>query len=285
MTIGAIQKTYTHPQVATSAIALEDFFVLLSHVTSKPKAFLLAHPEHDLTSEEEAILKGLIERRKNHEPVAYLIGHKEFYGRDFRVTPATLIPRPETEVLIEEVLGHLKTFSSPTAVFDIGTGSGAIILTLAKEMSLQKDFLYIGTDISPDALMVAKENQKRLNNTTVLFQESDLLKNIVLPQEKNICIIANLPYVPTKMYEETEPDVQNFEPRIALESGHDGLDHYRRLITEIQEKKLTNFSLFLEIDPSQTNTLSELLSVFSPMVTTVIQDLTGRERFIKLSSS
>jgi release factor glutamine methyltransferase len=284
MTIDALQKIYTRPQVATPAIALEDFFVLLAHVTVQSKTFLLAHPEYNLSPEEEATLKALIERRYTHEPVAYLIGYKEFYGREFKVTPKTLIPRPETEVLIEEVLKHLRIFSSPTAVFDIGTGSGAIILTLAEELWEEKDFSFIGTDISPEALAVAQENKIKLHNTSLVFQENDLLKNISLPQEKNICIIANLPYVPIKMYEETEPDVRNFEPSIALVSGDDGLDHYRRLITEIHEHKLANFSLFLEIDPSQTKALTELLSVFSPMVTTVIKDLTGRERFIKLSS-
>jgi release factor glutamine methyltransferase len=284
MTIGALQKIYTRPQEATISIALEDFFVLLAHVTAQSKTFLLAHPEYNLSPEEEATLKALIERRYAHEPVAYLIGYKEFYGREFKVTSETLIPRPETEVLIEEVLKHLRILSSPTDVFDIGTGSGAIILTLAEELQTKKDFSFIGTDISPEALVVARENQIKLHTTSVVFQESDLLKKISFAKEKNICIIANLPYVPIKMYEETEPDVQDFEPSIALVSGNDGLDHYRRLIAEIQERKLTNFSLFLEIDPSQTEPLTRLLSNFYPMVITVIKDLTDRERFIKLST-
>ncbi len=281
MTVGELQKTYTHPQVATSPIALEDFFVLLAHVTGQTKTFLLAHPEYTLSSEEETRLKALIERRLSHEPVAYLTGHKEFYGRDFLVTPATLIPRPETEVLIEKIVAYLQNISSPTTVLDIGTGSGAIILTLAEELD-DTNFQFIGTDISLDALEIAKKNQKLLQNTSVTFQQSDLLTNVTLPK-KHLCIVANLPYVPTKMYQEAEPDVRNFEPMLALVSGDDGLDHYRRLITEIRERNLTNFSLFLEIDPSQTTELTKLLSIFDTMSITIIKDLTDRERFIKLS--
>ena len=285
MTVGELQKIYTYPQVSDSTITLEDFFVLLMHVTSQSKTFLLAHPEYTLSIEEETRLQALIERRLTHEPVAYLTGHKEFYGRNFHVTSATLIPRPETEVLIEKVLEYLRSTPSPTAVLDIGTGSGAIILTLAEELKTSRDFSFVGTDISLEALAIAKVNQSNLHNTSVVFQQSDLLADISLVEEKNICIIANLPYVPTKMYQETEPDVRNFEPMIALVSGDDGLDHYRRLITEIHERKLVNFSLFLEIDSSQTVELTGLLSIFHNMRITVIKDLTGRERFIQLSSS
>jgi len=281
MTVASLQKN-----LSSYPLSLEDFFVLLSFVTSKSKTFLLAHPEYCLSQSEETNIHLLIQRRLTHEPVAYLTGQKEFYGRTFIVNPSVLIPRPETEVLIEEVLSYTQEITTPTTFIDIGTGSGAIILTLAEELAKREDlFHFIGVDISKKALLVAEENKKCFQNKTVTLQESDLLSAVRIPKEENLCIIANLPYLPTAMYESTLPDVKNFEPMIALESGADGLNHYRRLLEELKALSLPSFTLFIEIDPSQTETLLTLFHTFPKHTINIIPDLTGRERFIQISVS
>jgi release factor glutamine methyltransferase len=282
MTVGALQKFILTPQAGTP-FPLEDFFVLLAFVTSKTKSFLLAHPEYELSQKEKELLMDLIARRRTHEPVAYLTGQKEFYGRTFKVNKHALIPRPETEVLIEEVLKHLAKKPRPTTLVDLGTGSGAIILTLASELTNEM-YSFVGSDISSEAQSVAHENKKQLDCANVTLIKSDLLEHITLGQDENICLIANLPYLPSDMYENTEPDVKNFEPSIALVSGHDGLDHYRKLIGEIDSLNLKNFALFLEIDPGQVQVLKALLFPFATHSFEVIKDLTGRDRFIKLST-
>jgi release factor glutamine methyltransferase len=283
MTVGALQKTILSPHEGSAPLPPEDFFVLLAFVTGNTKAFLLGHPELELSPKQEERLMDLIARRLNHEPVAYLTGQKEFYGRTFKVNNDVLIPRPETEVLIEEVLNHLTNKPRPTTLIDLGTGSGAIILTLAQELT-DGMYSFIGSDISSEALKVTHENKNLFGNPSVTLIKSDLLENILVGQDENLCIIANLPYLPIDMYENTEPDVKNFEPNIALVSGTDGLDHYRRLIAEIHTLGLNKFTLFLEIDPSQVPALKSILTPFSHHTLTVIKDLTGRERFIKLSA-
>ena len=267
--------------VQEALVSLDDFFVLLSFVTKKPKSFLFAHDEYVLTEDEQLHIESLLQRRVLHEPVAYLIHSREFYGRTFFVDERVLIPRPETELLIDTVLSDVSSYDEPCCLIDVGTGSGAIILTLAKTLpSLHR---FIGVDISPDALTVARQNQKLLEEAEALFFESDLIKNI--PSEYfslTPIIIANLPYVPQKQYDEAMPDVKNYEPAIALVSGTDGLNHYRELIKELKQKNLSSFILYLEIDSSQTLLLEELLKEHFPKgLFTVYKDLASHDRIIK----
>lgn len=274
MTLKELKQKVLHEKL----VSLDDFFVLLAFILHQTKTFLLAHEEYLLTPNEEREILHLLERRAKHEPVAYLTTTKEFYGRDFFVDHRVLIPRPETEHIIEKVI----TLSpAPQSIIDIGTGSGAIILTLAKELSEPQYF--IGVDTSLDALTVATLNQQKLTDHKTLLFKSDLLSSI--PERyftQPLVLIANLPYVPQQQYSESMPDVKNYEPPEALVSGVDGLDHYRRLITELSIKNIPHFTLFLEIDASQTSTLKTLFEEHFPSGHfSVFQDLAGYDRVIE----
>lgn len=282
MTVGLFKQQL----ILDQKVSLEDFFVLLSFVTGQSKAFLFAHEEYLLTEDQTALLENLLKRRALHEPISYLTGTREFFGRSFSVTPAVLIPRPETELLIEQVLSQMEMSTTPTTLIDIGTGSGAIILTLSLELTLREQIhTYLGVDISSEALAVAQRNKTQLGDTAVQFLQSDLLVSI--PETywtDSVILIANLPYVLESQYRQAMPDVRLYEPALALVSGIDGLDHYRKLITELSQKKPLSCTLYLEIDASQTETLRKLLEQSFPNgLFEVWKDLAGHERLIRYS--
>jgi len=285
-------------------MAPEDFFLLLAYATGKEKVFLLAHPEYELAPKEKEQAEQYLARRLKHEPVAYIVGHKEFYGREFRVTPSTLIPRPETELLIESALNAISNFPWPrpaTAgrqfpisknidIVDIGTGSGNIIITLAKEIKTKYPILntrYYALDISPQALAIARKNaQAHDSEKKIDFVESDLLQKFLLPQKKNrhAIITANLPYLSSSIYQESSPDVHDYEPRTALESGHDGLDHYRMLFEMLPHfsQHYLSTTFFLEISPEQSEALEATLTHLFPTANIrLFQDLAGKDRLIQ----
>jgi len=287
MTVGTLQKELL------SSLAPEDFFLLLSQATNREKIFLLAHPEYSLTESERALAFTYCKRRANHEPVAYIVGHKEFYGRDFVVTSDTLIPRPETELLVEQTLksitGHLEKKSS-LDIFDIGTGSGNIIITLIKESHLTGRKLsalrFFGLDISSAALRVAHKNAKKQIAAGVTFLESDLLQNAPLPQKKDrhLVLTANLPYLSNNIYRESASDVRDYEPKSALISEEAGLSHYIRLLQEITllSPHYHTTTFFFEISPEQSKTLISMIEQVLPQATlTLYQDLSGKDRLIQ----
>jgi release factor glutamine methyltransferase len=200
-----------------------DSLVLLEYVLVTPRVTLLSHPETDLPATTLVKLNTALAQRLDDIPVAYITNKKEFYGRDFLVNEHVLIPRPETESMIELVkdLG----IEAPT-IADIGTGSGCVAITLALEIP---DSSVVATDISPDALAVAKNNAKHLG-AQIIFKESDMFNAISVRSFDIVC--ANLPYVPDSLVTSKEITI---EPELALFSGADGLDHYRRLFIEAAE--------------------------------------------------
>jgi release factor glutamine methyltransferase len=287
-TIQELQKKFL------PALAPEDFFVLLAHTTDTDKIFLLTHPEYTLSEDMNHRTLYAFERRLKREPVAYITGHKEFYGRDFQVDHATLIPRPETEIMVERVLETISKHvpSIPVDIIDLGTGSGNIIITLACELpSLfpATHFSFTGTDISSQALLKAKENAGRHNRTSLItFLESDLFKGIPLSQKKDhaCIIIANLPYLSTDIYNESDPDVRDYEPKSALESGILGLDHYERLLEEIKNFSpfFSSTKLFLEISPEQSPLIKKIVArTFPQSSLTIFNDLSGRARIAQIT--
>ncbi|MBP9698131.1 MAG: peptide chain release factor N(5)-glutamine methyltransferase [Candidatus Moranbacteria bacterium] len=287
-TLHELKKTFL------PALAPEDFFILLAEATGKEKVFLLAHPEYELSTKEQEKAAQYLERRLKHESVASIVGHKEFYGREFRVTKDTLIPRPETELLIERLLYKIATEQETTNgmvdIIDIGTGSGNIIITLARETKIllpKNHIRFFALDISSAALTVAEKNATIQHvKESVTFLHSDLLKNFSPSPEKNRhCVIAaNLPYLSIEIYNASDPDVRDYEPKSALVSGHDGLDHYRRLLKELR-KLLTRYislTVFFEISPEQSTLLKEIIQENFPQASlTLFQDLTGRDRLIQ----
>jgi len=200
-----------------------DCELLVSFALSKPRTWIHAHLNHKLSASKTNKLHHLLSRRLKHEPLAYITNNKEFFGRDFYVNDHVLVPRPETEDLIELVLNNTASISK--SVLDLGTGSGIIGITLALQRPKWRLTL---SDISPDSIKVAKKNARKHD----VFDKIQFLVTDMLPSTKNFDIIcANLPYVPLSF--KSNKDI-SFEPPISLFSGDDGLDHYRDLFSALQ---------------------------------------------------
>lgn len=280
-----IQGTQRLTTVADHQSARLDAQVLLTHVLGVERSTFYAYPEREVSAEQEAQFFRLIERRREGEPVAYLVGHKEFYGLDFVVDPRVLIPRPETELLVEAALAqihHRMTASSFPVVADIGTGSGAIPITLAVEVP-RLPYLY-ASDISSEALAVARLNcqRHRVENRVRLLQ-GDLLAP--LPEPVDI-LTANLPYVGTDEMQVLTPDVRAYEPHLALFSGPQGLALLERFCREVKRSDLLKSGavILLEIGYQQREPLTRLLLELWPQATvTCKQDYAGWDRLMLVS--
>lgn len=263
-----------------------DAQVLLAHCLNKPTAYLFAHGDETLTEAVHDRFFALIDRRAKHEPVAYLIAEREFCRRPFVVSTATLIPRPETELLVELAI---KTAKPGTVFADIGTGSGAIAVTLAAETGA---FVF-ATDVSGEALLVAKHNAERHQVADrIFFLQGDLLTPFLhdlkawleRAELKQMTIVANLPYISKAQYETLDPDVKNYEPATALLGGLDGLALYDRLFKQIDAHRACfppNLKVMFEIDPSQNRSAPLLVRHYFPRASVeVIDDLAGRARIV-----
>src|SRR5438876_5136614 len=242
-----------------------DAQLLLSHTLHTERSFLYAYPEHVLTSQQEQHYQTLIERRSRGEPIAYLTGHKEFYGLDFLIDKRVLIPRPETELLVEAALNACRKMldaGRTPIVADIGTSSGIIPVTLAV-LEPRLPYLY-ASDISTDALDVAYLNCLRHHvEGRVHLLYGDLLAP--LPEPIDI-LTANLPYVGTDELDELTLDVRAFEPHLALFSGPLGLDLLRRFFIELQhsQKLAERALLLLEIGYQQREALTSMIQEIWP---------------------
>lgn len=220
--------------------ALLDVEILIASAINKNRTWLHAHRDEMLNKSQVAILEELIKRRLNREPIAYIVGHKEFYGREFTVTPDTLIPRPETEDVIELALKTMKKINRPR-LLDVGCGSGCIGITLKLEMPSSDITL---CDISPAALKIAQENAENLE-ADVMLTRSDLLESV---HGRYDIIVANLPYV-DKAWERS-PET-NHEPEQALFAENGGLKLIHQLIAQSPQHLHSGGNLILEADPVQ----------------------------------
>jgi release factor glutamine methyltransferase len=238
--------------------AYRDAALLLIHTLGISRAQLLANPGRTLTPEQSSSYGGLIARRLTHEPIQYITGEQEFFGVPLRVTPAVLIPRPETEHLVEAVLANVD-HSAPLTVVDIGTGSGAIAIALAKHLPIAH---IIATDISPAALEVASENGARNRVADrIRFVESDLL-DALAPDAPFDAVVSNPPYIAFAEGKDLHPQVRDFEPATALFAPGNGLDIYRRLIPQAFAALKCNGLLALEIGQGQHIAVADLLSAW-----------------------
>src|ERR1700760_1641651 len=255
--------------LAPSATARRDAELLMLHVTGSSRAELMTHPERELTERQQEHYQAAIARRARHEPVQHILGTQEFYGRSFIVNRLVLIPRPETEHLVEAVLAIRP---APRYILDVGTGSGILAITLALELP---DAAVIATDISPAALAVAQQNARVLNAADhVRFVRSDLFEE--LRGERFDCIVSNPPYVANG--ENLEPQVREYEPAAALFAGEDGLAIYRRLIPQAFEHLEGGGYLLLEIGHGQRDALRELLAQGGFVEIGLVDDLQGIPR-------
>lgn len=272
-------KAFRLLRFAAKRIDATEADILLAHTISQSRVFLLAHPDTTVSLWQTIKFLRAVKKREQHWPVAYLIGHKEFFGRDFIVSPATLIPRPDSECLIESIkneVGH-----GAPLIFDIGTGSGALAITLAAEIPSAQVF---ASDVSRDALKIAKQNAAK-NEVRIEFERGSLLT----PYEKTIrhatepvCIVANLPYLtPTEI--KTESSLVH-EPVLALDGGDDGLHLYRTLWSQIHQlraqiKNHVPWHVWCEINPEQLPTLSSLVTNLFPTARlNTLNDLGGLAR-------
>lgn len=264
-----------------------DAQLLLSHVLDKERSYLYMYPEQELDSAQEARWRELLARREQGEPVAYLLGHKEFYGLDFSVDRRVLIPRPETELLVETALTicrERRARGQTPLVADIGTGSGAIPISIAVyEPTLP--YLY-AIDISPGALEVARLNCRRHRVADrVRLLQGNLLKP--LPEAVDL-LLANLPYVGTTEQETMQPEVLNYEPHLALFSGPDGLDLLQKLVREAGrgEKLRAGAVLLLEIGYRQREFLTRLAQEIWPQArVSCLKDYAGWDRILQIETT
>ncbi len=260
---------------ADPASASLDADVLLSFALGVSKEALLAHPERPLSPDEAARFDGLVARRHEGEPVAYLRGWKEFYGLRYRVDPRVLIPRPETETLVHEALRAIA--GRAAVVVDIGTGSGAIACAIAVHAPRVR---VIGVDLSSDALAVAEANALSLGVADrVEFREGDLLTPI---RERVSVVCANLPYLRDDALRELAGDRTSlrFEPRNAVAAGGDGLDLIRRAVKDLRRVLAPGGMVLFECDPPQAAEVARLL-VDSGLRASVVRDLAGSERVLR----
>jgi release factor glutamine methyltransferase len=211
-----------------SATARIEVQMLLQHVLGVSRAYLLAHPERVLDEAQAAAYHALLRRRLDGEPLAYILGEREFFGLNFRVTPATLIPRPDTELLVELALQRISP-RGPFRVLDLGTGSGAIALSIAHA---RPEAQVTAVDASPEALAVARDNAQRLDAGNVRLLVSDWFA--ALPGERFDLIVSNPPYIAGADAHLARGDLR-FEPRSALASGADGLDDIRRIVAQAKD--------------------------------------------------
>jgi len=252
--------------------------LLLMQALGIDRVQLYTSLEYELTRGEEAALRGLLERRLGGEPMAYIRGRREFCGRDFRVCPGVLIPRPESELLVEQAI-EIARSRPVTAIADIGTGAGCVAISLA--LALPEVIIY-ASDISPDALAVAESNCRRHGVIDrVRLLEGDLLSP--LPGAVDI-IAANLPYV--RGAELPGVNTAGFEPTLALDGGSDGLDKIRRLCQQAGDKLRPGGSIMLEIGQGQAEETVALLKRRLPSVDIeIIPDLAGIERMVRVTLS
>ncbi len=253
--------------------AILDAEVLLSHVLKKSSGFIYAHPEENLTIKQAKRFSSLIKKRGNREPVAYLTKSKEFYGLDFYVDKNVLIPRPETEILLEEVLAEIK-FKKQKTIADVGTGSGCLAITLAKYLPKIKIW---ALDRSEKALKVARKNASKLKIKNIKFQKSDLLKKL---NQKVEIILANLPYLSSELYQKVQPEIKK-EPPEALLAGRDDIIFYRQLFAQALNKLEKGGKIFIEIDPRQLKRIEVTAMFYFPEGEIEIKkDLAGFDRVV-----
>lgn len=255
---------------ARAQIDLMDARVLLRHVLQCPASRLVAFPEQKLAAEDWAEYRALVERRLAGEPVAYLVGQREFYGRDFLVTPAVLIPRPDTELLVELALGHFAGRRG-VRVLDMGTGSGALAVTLALELDAPE---VVALDRSREALWVAMANAAKLG-ASVSFVQSDWFA--ALGDESFELIVANPPYVAAADPHLEQGNVR-FEPLGALASGPRGLDDLQTIVAGAPTRLVDGGWLLLEHGYDQAAAVRSLLADAGFASISSWQDLAGIER-------
>lgn len=269
---------WTTSDFSTRAIATPrlDAELLVAQALGIDRVGLYLDLDRPLLDDERAEIRALVGRRRNREPVAYILGYRDFYGRRFSVNSSVLIPRPDTETLIEHALACIPE-DAPFRVLDVGTGSGAIALTLAAERPLAT---VTGTDISEDSLAIASMNAKQLGLEDRVRLEK---ANLVNEGSKYDLVISNPPYVTHGEIAELEPEVRDYEPALALEGGEDGLDVVRALVSAAAGVTCAGAQMLIEVGAGQAElalAIAERSEAWTPVGS--YPDLNRIERVVHL---
>jgi release factor glutamine methyltransferase len=269
-------KSLLNINIKTAKIDSE---IILASVLKTDRINLSTQHDLILNKSQELLMSQLMERRKNKEPVAYILNKKDFWNETYFVDHRVLIPRPETEILIEMVLKKIKDKSKVSQLLDIGCGSGCLLISCLREL---KKSIGIGLDISSDALAVTKINVKnyKLNKRVELYKES--IFNFLTLKKFDV-ILSNPPYLSSAEYDNLEIDVKNFEPETALKGGHDGTSHYKKIITFASISLKKNGLLALELGDQQFFKIKEMLAENSFRVLDKYRLINGEIRCILAS--
>lgn len=249
-----------------------DAWYLLEYLTGKSRSYYYAHGDEELTPTQVVRYEKLLEKRGRHIPLQHLTGCQEFMGLPFRVSRNVLIPRQDTETLVEEAQ---KVLSPGMRLLDLCTGSGCILISL---LSRCPDIVGLGTDISPEALRIARENAND-NQVTAEFRKSDMFAR-VRKTEVFDCIVSNPPYIATKEISGLMEEVREHEPKIALDGGEDGLNFYRILAEQAGNYLKDGGNLLVEIGYDQGESVSGLLIQAGFDKVRVVKDLCGNDRVV-----
>jgi len=261
-----------------------DAEILLAYVLKTSREIIIAHPEKQLTKQQIKKFQSLILRRSHYEPIAYLVGYKFFYGLKIKVSPQVLIPRLETEQLVDLVRSYLEenNFNHQViTILDIGTGSGAISLALKKYLPLYKIY---GLELSAEAIKLAKNNSQNLH-LKIIFKKSNLLSDFT-GDLKNTIIVANLPYLDKNQLKDLPPEIKKglyYEPATALFAGRHGLACYQQLFNQISSHQNHPQAIFIEINNIFWQDFLALSKKYFPQQKiNVIKDIFRQPRFIKI---
>lgn len=255
-TIGALVKWATDDFRARGIESPRlDAELIVAHALGITRTQVIIDAMRPLAGEELAELRELVKRRRSHEPIAYLRGEREFYGLVFKVDRRVLVPRPDTETLVDTALARTRHVSMSMRQLDLCTGSGCVAIAMARQRPTAK---VTATDLSPGALVLARENAQRLGAYNVAFLEGDLFAGVPGPCRFDV-ITANPPYIPTGELAELQPDVRDFEPRLALDGGEDGLVLVRRIIEEAPAHLVEGGVLAMELGAGQAPAVAALL--------------------------
>jgi release factor glutamine methyltransferase len=274
--VSAVRALGMRTEYSTARLEAE---ILLANALGLSRAGVLARLADPLDAAAAAKFAAMVARRAQGEPIAYILGHKDFYGLDLVVDRRVLIPRPETELVVELALSAFRRVAHPAPlVADVGAGSGAIALAMAAHAPSAR---FIATDISPDALAVAQLNARRLNlQERVEFILGDLLEPVGEPLD---IIVANLPYIPLERYDRLPREIRRYEPRVALVGGLEGLSIICRLLEQVKAHATRSGIVFIEISEEQGKEAVELaMTVLGKATVTLHQDLEGLDRALEV---
>lgn len=269
---------YGRNRLHTSPSPDLDARLLLQYVLQADHSFLVAHGEEALTAEQERQYRRLVDRAHQKVPIPYLTGHVSFLGLDIKVSPAVLIPRPETEQLVEEAIAWAKP-RQPLQVVDVGTGSGCVAIALAMHLP---QATVEATDVSAEALAIARHNAQRHALEGIRFHQGHLLAPISQPPD---LVVANLPYVGDHEWTMLDDGVKLYEPAVALRGGPDGLDLIGQLLHQATSKLKPGGAIFLEIGWQQGPTAQRLAQSYFPRAhVDVILDYVGHDRIVVIKT-